>query len=227
MSRMRTYALLAGLLYYCTHITSVAAVVAFGSSLTDLGWLSGSGSDTAVRVGILLEVLLALGCVGNGVVLFTALRCYGPALAGGFAALRILEGAVIVAGTLPLLAIVSMRGATGTATSSFGESLVGIHDGAFLAGQGLVISVNTLVIAELLRRSQVVPRGIALLGLVGGALVLLSNLAQLFGVIEQSGGVAMVCAVPVFAFEIWFATYLVFRGFRSAAEQQSETMVTV
>ena len=81
-------------------------------------------------------------------------------------------------------------------------------------GQSPIISANTLLLASLLLRSRLVPRGIGILGLVGGATVLASNLAQLFGAIPQGGAVAGLLAVPVFAFEIWFAGYLVLVGFR-------------
>ena len=81
-------------------------------------------------------------------------------------------------------------------------------------GQGLVISINTLILAWLLLDAAVVPRALAVLGLAGGALVLASNLAQLFGLIPLNGAIAGVCAVPIFAFEIWFAVYLIAKGLK-------------
>lgn len=49
------YARLAGVLYLVTHVTSVGAVAIYGLSVSSLG----------IRVGVLMEFVLALGCVGT------------------------------------------------------------------------------------------------------------------------------------------------------------------
>lgn len=198
MAHDRTAALVAGLLYFSTHITSVAAVAAYGS-------------PSGVLWGVALEVLLALGVLGTGVVLLPLLARRTPILANAFSALRTLEAAVIAVGVLPMLAILALSTADATTLE---PALLALHDGAFLVGQGLIISVNTLVIGTLLVRSRVVPRWIGFLGLVGGALVLIGNVAQLSGVLDRGDPVAGLFALPVFAFEISFAAYLVFRGLR-------------
>lgn len=184
----------AGVLYLVTHVTSVGAVIAY-----DAG---------AVRLGVCLEFVLALGCVGTGVVLWTLLRHAGPTRAATFALLRTVEAAVIVTGTLPMMASVWLTAGT------VSEAANQVHTAAFLLGQGLVISVNTVVLAWLLRDSAAVPRALAWLGTGGGLLVLCSNLAQLWDVIPLNGAVAALAAVPIFAFEIWLALYLIVRGLR-------------
>ncbi|WCC80448.1 hypothetical protein O6R08_02685 [Cutibacterium equinum] len=47
------------------------------------------------------------------------------------------------------------------------------------------------------------------LELAGGLIVLASDLAQLWGALSLNGPVA---AIPIFAFEIWFAFTLLIRG---------------
>lgn len=183
------YARTAGALYLVTHVTSVTAVVAYGAG--------------ALRVGVLLEYVLALGCVGTGILLALLLRAYGPARALTFAMLRAVEASVILAGTLPMLA----QALGGTSDARLDDA----HTASFLIGQGLVISVNTIVLGWLLFDARVVPRPLAVLGLAGGALVLASNLCQLLDVIPLNGTVAGICAVPVFAFEIWLALHLLVR----------------
>lgn len=199
MTSVRSASLVAGLLYFSTHVTSVAAVAAYATA-DGIVW------------GVALEVLLALGVLGTGVVLLPLLAPHGAILAQAFSAMRTLEAAVIAVGVLPMLALRSLRTAD---AATLGPALTALHDGAFLVGQGLIISVNTLVIATLLVRSGVVPRWIGALGLAGGVLVLAGNVAQLFGVFTRGDAIAAVFALPVFAFEISFATYLVARGLRS------------
>lgn len=198
------YARIAGLLYFLTHITAVTAVAAYGSI----------NSANGIYVGVLLEFLLALGCIGTGVMLLPLLRRHGETRALSFAFLRGLEGAVILAGTLPMMVI--------AAAERFGTDafpLVELHDASFLMGQGLVISINTIILGSLLLSSGLVPRSLALLGLGGGALVLTTNLAQLFEIIPQGGVIAGIGAVPIFTFEIWFAITLV----RGKRYEQAET----
>jgi hypothetical protein len=63
-------------------------------------------------------------------------------------------------------------GAAGGDPSSFvtvGKSLVAIHDWTFLLGPGFVVGVgNGLILGYLRYRSGLVPRGMAMLGLIGG-----------------------------------------------------------
>ncbi|WP_082406255.1 DUF4386 domain-containing protein [Microbacterium sp. No. 7] len=192
----RVYARSAGIVYLVTHVTSVTAVAAYAAS--------------SVALGVALEFILALGCLLTGLLLLPLLRPAGEVRAFTFAFLRTLEAAVIAAGTLPMLAFL-WTDAAGTVA---GESLEALHTAAFLVGQCLVISVNTIVLGRLLLESGLVPRALAVLGLMGGVLVLGSNAAQLFGLVPLNGAVAGACAVPLFAFELWFAFHLIIAGLR-------------
>lgn len=200
----RTYARTAGILYLVTHITSITAVAAYAAS--------------ALAVGVALELILAAGCLGTGILLWVLLRDIGPARAAAFAGLRALEAAVIAAGTLPMLALTWV-----TVPAPVVESFNALHTAAFLVGQGLVISVNTVILGWLLLGARVVPRVLAVLGIVGGTLVLVGNLAQLFGLIPQGGTIAALSAVPIFAFEIWFAIYLIAVGLQPRKAASSPT----
>ena len=199
MSSHRTYARAAGAAYLLTHVTSVTAVAAYGAS--------------ALPLGVALEFILALGCLLTGLLLLPLLRAYGEVRALTFASLRALEAAVIAAGTLPMLAL--------TWVDASGDALEALHTAAFLIGQGLVISVNTIVLGWLLLDSRLVPKALAVLGMFGGTLVLGSNTAQLFGLIPLNGVVAGMCAIPIFAFEIWFAFYLIIAGLRPRSDKSA------
>jgi hypothetical protein len=91
-----------------------------------------------------------------------------------------------------------------------------LHDWTFLVGPSFVLGTNTVLLACLLYRSGLVPRFIPVLGLVGGPLVFASGAAQMFGLYQQISAWAAVTAVPVFAWEISLALYLIVKGFRHA-----------
>ena len=62
-------------------------------------------------------------------------------------------------------------------------------------------------------RSRLIPAWIARLGLAGGALVLASSTAVLFGLYAQTSAVALVAAIPVAAWELCLAVRLIVTGF--------------
>lgn len=222
MTSPRRTAIVAGVLYLVTHVTSIATV-AYGPVLTEPGYITGAGSDTRLLLGSLFEVVLAMAVVGTAVALFPVLRRQNEGLALGYVGLRVLEGAVIAVGVIPLLAVAALRqdlaGATGTDSATLvtvGRSLVALHEGAFVVGQGFVIGVSTILTAYLMYRSQLVPRFIPVLGLVGAPLILAGRTAMLFGY-EPSPALTAAVVLPIFAWEISLALYLVVRGFRPAA----------
>ena len=78
-----------------------------------------------------------------------------------------------------------------------GRSLVAIHDWTFLLGPALILGVNTLLLASLMYRSGLVPRFIAVLGLIGGPLICASATAVMFGLCKQTSVAGTITAIPV------------------------------
>lgn len=223
MTPSRRTATVAGALYLLTHVTSVLALVLYGPALDHRDYVIGSGGVTRVLVGGFLEVILALAVVGTAVTLYPVVKRHGEGLALGYVGLRVLEAAVIIPGVVSLLAVVTLRRQAGTVTGPdadslvlLGRGLVAVHDWTFLIGPGLVCGTNTVVMASLMYRSRLVPRVIAGLGIVGGPVVFASNTAVLAGVYGQKSAGAVIGAIPVFAWEVSLAIYLIVKGFRAA-----------
>ncbi|WP_084757373.1 DUF4386 domain-containing protein [Micromonospora cremea] len=130
----------------------------------------------------------------------------------------LLEAAVITVGMVSVLSIVTLRqNGAGPSTddgslAAVGQSLVAIHDWTFLLGPSFILGMNTLLLAYLVYRSQTVPRIIAVLGLIGGPLVTTSAVAVLFGLYSPVDHA--IAALPVFAWEVSLAVYLIVKGFR-------------
>ncbi len=143
---------------------------------------------------------------------------------------RSLEAALIVVGIISLVAIVTLRqGAVGAPASdsasliATGKALVALHSGTFLFGPGFAIGINTTLLVSLMYRSQLVPRTIARIGLIGGPVMFASSIAVLFGAYEQTSTVAAVAAFPVFAWEMSLAGWMIATGFtpRQAVDRRS------
>jgi hypothetical protein len=156
------------------------------------------------------------------VVLFPILRRQNEALSLGYVTARLIESTFIAIGLLSLLAIVTLRqdvagtaGADAASLDTVGRSLVAVHDWTFLLGPGWVVGVgNGLLLGYLMYRSGLVPPGMAMLGLIGGPLIILSGTAVLFDVIEPGSGPQVIATIPEFIWELSFGIYLMVKGFK-------------
>ena len=225
MSATRRAALIAGVAYIATFIFSIP--VKFGlwtDVLDDRDFILGSGNAGGVPTGALFEVLTALGGVVTAVALYSVAKRYSYRAALGFVTARLLEAAMIFVGVISIMTVYVLRedvagtsAADASALWSIGQALVSMHDLTFLLGPGLIAALNALLIGSVMYRSQLVPRWIPRLGLIGAPLLLASNTAVLFGVWDQVSSPAMALTMPVAVWEVSFGIYMAFKGFRSTA----------
>jgi len=223
-----TRATATGVFFVVAAVAAIAGLALYQPALSDPGYVQGAGSDGSVLLGGFLEVLLAASCIGTAVTVFPVLRRQEESVALGYVCGRLLEAAVISLGIVATLSLVTLRqsGAADEGLVAAARALIAVHDWTFLLGPGLVIGVNSTLLAWLLRRGRLVPRWITTTGLVGGPLVFVSSTAVLAGLYDQVSTVAMLAAVPVFAWEMSLAGYLITRGFRPAASDYSGSSPT-
>jgi hypothetical protein len=181
-------------LYLITFITSIPALFVFYAPvLEDPRYIVGAGADNSVALGAFLELILIIANIGTAVVLFPILKRQNEILALGYVTARVVECVFIAVGILSVLSVVTLRqeaaaGADAGSLLTAGKSLVAIHDWTFLLGPGFFVGVgNGLILGYLMYTSRLVPRGMALLGLIGGTLIIASGVGVLFGVIEAGG----------------------------------------
>jgi hypothetical protein len=95
---------------------------------------------------------------------------------------------------------------------------VAVHDWTFLLGPGWVVGIgNGLILGYLMWASRLVPRRMAILGLVGGPLIILSGTLVLFGVIEPGSSAQAIATIPEFFWELSLGIYLIVKGFRASS----------
>ena len=222
MDSNRRTALVTGVLFIITFLTSIpAALVLYTPVLDDANFALGAGADGGVALGAFLEVLLIVANVGTAVALFPILKRQSEPLALGYVSARLVECTFIAIGIASLLAVVTLRqdaaGADAGSLVTAGQSLVAIHDWTFLLGPGWVVGVgNGLILGWLMYRSGLVPRGMAMLGLVAGPVLLAGGTAALLGVIEPDSALKTLAAAPEFVWELSLGIYLMVKGFRPA-----------
>ena len=177
MSPSQRIARIAGVLFLITFATAIGALYLFQPVLDDpAGYIAGDGADNRIFLGALLELLLIVANVGTAVVLYPILKRQNEMLAVGYVTARLVECALIAIGLVSVLAVVTLRQDAASAdASSLGVALAGMKDWTFLLGPGFIVGVgNGLLLGYLMYRSGLVPRGMAVLGLVGGPLICLS-----------------------------------------------------
>ena len=219
MSPTRKVALAAGLFYLATFAFSIPALGFYDSVLNNQDFVLGAGDDGGVLWGALFEVITALTGIGTAVVLYPVIRRYGQTGAIGFVASRTLEAAMIFVGVISVLGVYTLRqdlaGTDAVGLTTTADALVAVKDWSFLLGPGLMAVINALCLATVLYRSRLVPRIIPTIGLVGAPILLASFMATLFGAYDQVSGAALLCALPIAAWEFSLGVWLTVKGFRS------------
>ena len=225
-----------GVLFIITIIASIpAAFVLYAPVLDDPNYIVGAGADTGVSLGALLEFIVVLANIGTAVVLFPIVKRQHEIFALGYVTSRVLEGAIIMVGVFSLLTVVSLRsgfdpalpledfagtagGADAASLVSLGSSLVALHDWTFLFGPGILAGVgNGMLLGYLMYRSALVPRGMAVLGLIGGPVLVAAAVAILFGVIEAGSVWQIIATLPEFLWELSLGIWLIVKGFNPSA----------
>jgi Domain of unknown function (DUF4386) len=215
-----------GWLFIATFVTAIGAKILFvsgvGGSFSELRFTPGAVDETRVYLGSLLEFGVIVANIGTAVVIYPIVKRQSEKVALGYVTARIMESAFILVGILSIVSIVSvsnaLAGATdaeATALAVQGNTLAATYDWAFLFGPGLVVGFgNGLMLGYLMYRSGLVPRRMAMLGLVGGPLLILSFVLILFGVYENGSGPAFVLALPEIAWEASLGVYAAWKGFK-------------
>jgi hypothetical protein len=222
MDAMRKIALVAGGLYLITFIAGIPPTfILYSNVLSNPAYIVGSAADTAVLWGGFLEVINALACIGTAVVLFPVVKRQSEVAALGFVTTRVIEAAVILIGVISLISIVTLRqdlaGAAGTDAASLvttGHALVAIHEWTALIGPGLMPALNALLLGYVMYRSRLVPRVIPVMGLIGAPMLVASFAATFFGLTDQISVLSGIGALPIGAWELSLAIYLVVKGFK-------------
>ena len=213
MSPLRKTALVAGVLYLLTFVS--IPTLALYSSIHNPNYINGSGPDTAVIIGGILEITVALAGIGTAIALYPVLKKQNEGLALGLVASRILEASTMFAGVAFLFSIVTLRQvAAGSDALVTSHALVALYDRIFLLGQSFIPAVNALLLGSLLYQSRLVPLVLPVIGFAGAALLVAGDIAVLFGFIGQRDPSTALTAIPIALWEFSLGIYLVVKGFK-------------
>jgi hypothetical protein len=207
-------------LFLITFATSIPALALFQPVLDDpAGYVANGGSDNRIFWGAFLELLLIIANIGTAVVVYPILKRQNHILALGYVTARIVESAFILVGILAVLSIVTLsQQDAGGDEGAIAYTLAALKDWTFILGPGFVVGWgNGLILGYLMYGSGLVPRGLAMFGLVGGPLIILSGTLVMFDVADLHGTVQGLATIPEFIWELGLGIYATIWGFRRSA----------
>jgi Domain of unknown function (DUF4386) len=213
-----------GILFLITFLTSIPAYFIFYAPvLEETDYVLGAGSDAQVQLGALLEVILLVANIGTAVVIYPIVRRQNEIAAIGYVTSRVMECAIIAVGIFAVLSVLTLRqdvGSSGDTASLViaGRSLVALHDASFLIGPGLFAGLgNGLLLGYLMLRSGLVPRQMAIVGLIGGTLLTIGFVCVLFDVFEPGSPLQALLTLPEAVWELFLSLYPIFWGFKASS----------
>ena len=219
----RRIATVTGWLWIITIVTSILARFFFYGRVIDEegNYVTGAGSDakTLIAIGALLELLLLISNVGTAVVPFSIHRRVHEAGAVAYVTARLVECTFIAVGIVCMLALSTLRqDAPSGIDAALGQGIFAVYEWTFRLGPGVIVGVgNGLILGWLMYTSRLVPPRLALFGLVGGPLIIISGALVILDVIEPGGAVQAVMTIPEFIWELGIGIYLIAKGYRMSS----------
>ena len=219
----RRIATFTGWLWITTFVTSILARFFFYASVRDHqgNYVTGAGNDahTLIAIGALLELLLIISNVGTAVVPYSIHKRVHEAGAVAYVTARLVECTFIAIGIVCMLAISTLRqDALSGTNAALGQGIFAVYEWTFRIGPGVIVGVgNGLILGWLMYTSGLVPPRLALFGLVGGPLIIISGALVILDVIAAGGAVQSVMTIPEFIWELGIGIYLIVKGYRTSS----------
>jgi len=191
MSNRRT-AIAIGVLFIAQMVTAMG-----GSSLIQ-AFVDGDPNKSALTIGVLLMICSGLSVVGIGLLAYQVLKSFNKELAIWYPVMRIVEFTVSAVCGIYLLAELRV-----------------------VPNHMLLVYIPTaiggLIFTYLLFASRLVPRFVAVLGLVGYGALALGTLLDFMGIVDLNAGFGMTLLAPGGLFEVLdLPVWLFAKGFKQS-----------
>lgn len=191
-------AVLAGVLDTPDHLSNVAA------------------NAMQLRIGAILMLINSLVVAGIGVLMLRVARPHGEVIAFGYLGARLVESVVLAVGVVFLLLQIPLgreyqeAGAAGAASLQVLSSLsIQGNDSAYQIAM-IALGLGSVSFWFLFYRSRLVPRVLAVWGIVGYAIFLSGAVLEILG-----SEVGLVLSIPGGLFEMSLGIWLIVKGFNS------------
>lgn len=215
----RMTAIVVGVVYLAGFVVGIGGEMLFQSILGAPDYLATlSANNMTVAIGALLWVLAVAGDAAHGVLLFPILKQHHERVAVGYLAARIMDALFIAIMVIFILLQIPLGNAYLNAAPADMAALQTLGT-IFTHGQHVAyqIGMSTLGVAGLLLcytlyKAMLVPRWLAVWGLVGYAIILVGMLSELMG-----SGLGLASSLPGGLWEVFMGVWLIVKGFNASA----------
>ena len=206
-SRLIGALFLAGFLFYGVGSGLATSLVGGSNFLSTI-----AGSQTMLLIGAFLMFLNTGVDLAKGVLFFPILEKHSKRTALAYLATMIVEVVLLSVGVLALLMIVPLaRHAGEVGARTLGSILVQTNATAYQMGE-MTLGVGAVFLCLLLFRTQLIPRWLAISGLIGYPILVAGTIAEIFAI-----HIGLYLTVPGFFFELVLPFWLFFKGFQPEA----------
>lgn len=185
-----------------------------------------SASSTLLAIGVILWLLPVTGDAAHGILMFPVLKKYSSLIAAGYLGARIVDAVFI--GIMVLFSLLQVPlsreylAAAGSDASYFNTlSTLFTHGQVYAYNFGMIaVGIAGLMLCYAFYRAKLVPRFLAVWGLVGYAILLVGCVLEVMGFSLQNAHTAIGGL-----WELFIGGWLIVKGFNSPASADASATV--
>jgi len=217
----RTNEKITGMFFIAATVSAITGMLLYEPVLSASGFLDSIDQfSVQITSGAFFELILAISNIGTGIMLFPFLKLHDESWSLAYAFFRLLEVVFILIGVTCMLSIVNL-GTNYLNLSNEYKALAQdsadifkmIYGWVFILGPHFMLGVNTFIYSIIFYTTNMVPRKLAALGVIGSVLIFLAALLEIFGIIEHYSTQVMIFAFPIAIYEMILAYWLIRKGF--------------
>ena len=219
MHTYRTTANVVGVVYLAGMVVGIGGNILIQSILGVPNHLAAiSTNSMTVVIGAILWLLAVVGDAAHGVLMFPVLKQHSERMAIGYLAARIVDAIFIAVMVLLVLIQIPLGSEylkAAATDASYLQALSALFTQAQLYAYEIGMSalgVSGLLLCSTLYRARLVPRWLAVWGLVGYATILVGMVSAVMG-----SGLGDLSSLPGGLWEVFIGGWLIAKGFSSSA----------
>lgn len=229
MNNSKTSAWITGVLLILGTVPMITAMLLFGQHLSSPDILSAVAANrTQTLLVAFAIIIMGTACAGIGISLYPVLKRQSEGLAVTVMGLRIAEGAVVMASAVGFFTLVAVSQEFVKAGSppdslyqSAGSVVKTMNDWASNV-YGLPFGIAAFIYYADFYRTRLVPRWLAVWGLAGISLMLVSVFSGLLSLMDPSSPVLFLLNMPILVQELVLALWLIIKGFNDPETTRAE-----
>ena len=224
----RATARIVGVLYLAGMVVGIGGDLLIQSILGAPDHLSTiAASSTLLAMGAVLWLSTVAGDAAHGILMFPVLKPHSERAAVGYLSARIIDATFIAVMALFILVQIPLGSAylnAGSSDTSYLEALSAVLTEANLYAYEfamITVGVAGLILSSMFYRAQLVPRLLAVWGLIGYAVLLSGSVLQVLGF-----NLSSIQAIPGGLWELFIGVWLIVKGFSTSSQRPSEPTIS-